>query len=379
MNVPTNVMIGLSVVLALVPVIVWSKLLLQEEGRYKKIFIWVFLGGTLSVFPIFGIQKLWAIFPALDIFSYITNAFGDKSSGYILTFIVVGILEELTKWNIVRIVDRHHPEFLQTLKGAVKFGIASGLGFAFAENIFYFYNIWKNMGLIGLLLPFIFRSMFTVAGHMIFSGIFGYFYGLSKFAEDIRAQEEWTGVKFKVVNFLHRLLHISSTEWYKKQLLIQGLAMALGIHALFNFLLQMNKVHYVIALIAASFTYMMYLWKRKSGHLIFTMVGKRESTMAPRDEDVVLELMGMWFNEGRYQEIINICDRLLLRDPDNNVVKLFRAKAVEKARVDNVQGSVKMLFGEGDKEKDSESSVLDPTTTEKPKNNGEPTFVMTKK
>ena len=38
----------------------------------------------------------------------------------------------------------------------------------------------------------------------------------------------------------------------------------------------------------------------------------------------------MWYNQGRYEEVNQICERLLKRDPDNNVVKLFRAKTQEK-------------------------------------------------
>ena len=52
--------------------------------------------------------------------------------------------------------------------------------------------------------------------------------------------------------------------------------------------------------------------------------------MAKKDEDVVVELLGMWFQQEKYVDVMHICERLLERDPDNNVVKLFQAKAMDK-------------------------------------------------
>jgi len=66
--------------------------------------------------------------------------------------------------------------------------------------------------------------------------------------------------------------------------------------------------------------------------------------MAPKDQDVVMELLGMWTNEGRYEEVIKICDRLLSRDPDNNVVKLFRAKAGDNQELKHFYTSLKAVF-----------------------------------
>jgi len=40
----------------------------------------------------------------------------------------------------------------------------------------------------------------------------------------------------------------------------------------------------------------------------------------------------MWFKEERYQDVINICKRLLRRDPDNDVAKLFLAKSIDKKK-----------------------------------------------
>jgi len=86
------------------------------------------------------------------------------------------------------------------------------------------------------------------------------------------------------------------------------------------------------------------LMQTKSGHLLFSITKRRASTMTAQDEDVVIELLGMWTRDGRLDEVIKICDRLLARDPDNNVVKLFRAKATDNKELRQCYGALKGLF-----------------------------------
>jgi O-antigen ligase/tetratricopeptide (TPR) repeat protein len=75
-------------------------------------------------------------------------------------------------------------------------------------------------------------------------------------------------------------------------------------------------------------------------------------------KNVVIELMGMWLNEGKYKEVIEICDRLAKRDPDNNVVKLFRAKAVDMKKMDRVKKAINLLFSEEDYDVEQEEMSL---------------------
>ncbi len=126
-------------------------------------------------------------------------------------------------------------------------------------------------------------------------------------------------------------------------------------HATFNFFLQMNMIIEAMALIIVGFLYVQFLMHRKAGHLILTKDtdGNKKSMMVSTDEDVVLELVGMWFNEGKYQDVIEICERLLMRDPDNKVVKLFKAKALDKAKVGKAMSSIKNLFSEKDEKQDT--------------------------
>ena len=57
-----------------------------------------------------------------------------------------------------------------------------------------------------------------------------------------------------------------------------------------------------------------------------------------------MEFIGMAMNEGKLEEVVQICDRLLIRDPDNNVVKLFKAQARDKLKLKQFYDSLKGVF-----------------------------------
>jgi len=190
---------------------------------------------------------------------------------------------------------------------------------------------------------------------MIFSSIFGYFYGIGKFSNEIVEQEKWVGETHGLAKFLSK---IGVKEYFtvKYQRLFTGLSIAMLMHAAFNFFLQMNMIIEAMALIIVGFIYVQFLMHRKAGHLILShdaTEGTKRSMMANTDEDVVLELVGMWFNDGKYQDVIEICERLLMRDPDNKVVKLFKAKALDRSKVGKAMNSIKSLFSEKDENTDT--------------------------
>ncbi|MCC7197477.1 hypothetical protein IT413_04775 [Candidatus Peregrinibacteria bacterium] len=67
--------------------------------------------------------------------------------------------------------------------------------------------------------------------------------------------------------------------------------------------------------------------------------------MATKDEEVVIELLGLWFKEKKFVDVIHICQRLLERDPGNKVVMLFKAQAADKLNNNDIYGKLlKNLF-----------------------------------
>lgn len=334
-----------SIALAVIPVFIWLHLI-RREGEEKGLYIKTFLLGTLAVIPPFVLILVFEWWPQLNIYSLITNSVREVALAVLFTNVIVGIIEEIAKNMIVRVIDKRHPEYIQNISAALRLSICAGLGFAFAENIFYFYNIWVSpeFGVQDLFATFVFRSAFTMLGHMVFSGIFGYYFGLGKFSADIVEHARWAGTGMHLTRFIARLAGTMSFKVLREQKNILGLFIAMAMHAGFNAALDLQHKLIPIFIVAGGAAYIAYLLQRKTGHLLFSLTKRRKSTMAPRDQDVVMELLGMWMKEGRLEEVIQICDRLLMRDPDNNVVKMFRAKAGDNEELCQCYHALKGLF-----------------------------------
>lgn len=312
------------ILLAFLPAIIWSYVFLNRRDKNFKTYLWIFLGGTLTVFPILGYQLLYSKTigdSSYDIVGPIRNALS-PNMWYVVLYSFVGITEEFIKFLIVRITDKRNPEIISTLSDALKLGILAALGFAFSENIIYFFRIWTKHGFDGLMGPFIFRSIFTVCAHLIFSGIFAYYYGISKFARDFIDFEKWKGEKVTIVDYYK----------FRRKYVYTGLFLSMILHAIFNTMLSIHlpnniNILFVILQVAAMFMFLQYLLNQKTGNLTFILGEKYHSTMQAENEEVVLELIGQWYNEGKYTEVVGVCERLLKRDPDNNVVKIFMNKS----------------------------------------------------
>lgn len=333
-----------SVILAVVPVIIWLGIIVKK-GEARGLYIKTFLAGTFAVVPPLLLIFLFDKYPELNFYEKLQSNVQQAAFASILTNIMVAIIEELGKNYIVRFIDRRHPEHIQTIGSALRLSICAGLGFSFAENIYYFYNIWVNYGYSDLVSAFIFRSLFTMCGHMIFSGIFGYYFGLGKFAADITEAARLSGERMIFSRLLGKLPGKTTFTMVREQMNLKGLLLAIGLHASFNASLDMDHKLVAILIIAFSAILIAYLLSTRAGVLMFSMGKRRESTMAAKDQDVVMELLGMWTNQGKYEEVMAICDRLLKRDPDNNVVKLFKAKAGDNKELRQVYNTLKGVFG----------------------------------
>lgn len=316
---------------AALPVIIWLYLFFKKQEKSKKTVAFIFFLGTLTAPALLLLQTFWEKFPEFNIAALIEDNITTQSTQFIFTFLLFAAMEEIIKFFVIRAVDKH-TTLIGSINDALRYATVSALGFSFAENIYYLTQYAPSISqgeLIGL---YIFRSVFTMCAHMIFSGIMGYFYGIGKFSMVITEQQKITGTSNTFAKIIARIFNLPLSEGFRQKLIMRGLMTAVTMHIIFNYLLQFNITLPVITFVIAGYFYLQYLLKRKSGHLILLSdpSTRQISTMAKRDEDVVIELIGMWFNEKRYVDVIHICERLLERDPDNQVVKLFKAKALDK-------------------------------------------------
>jgi len=322
-----NWKIAICALLAALPAFIWSAIFLKRRDKNFKTYFWVFAGGTLTVLPILGYQYLYLYLvgdnPDYDFVKQLKTVV--TGNWWIVTlYAFVGITEEIIKFYIVKILDQRNPEIIQTINDSLKMGILSALGFAFSENIIYFVRILDSFGTQGLIAPFIFRSIFTVCAHLIFSGIFAYYYGVSKFSKDFIDFKKWQGERVSILDY----------DIFRRKYVAIGLGLSMGLHAVFNTMLSISmpnniNILLVIFQVIFMFLFLKSLLNSKTGNLTFILANKYKSSMKAEDEEVVLELVGMWFKQKKFQQVYEICQRLERRDPDNNVVKIFKSKAFD--------------------------------------------------
>lgn len=317
--------------IASIPTLAWLYFLFSDSQKRKSLIALIFFGGILTVIPLLVIQEMFQAFPELNIIEVLPEKIPSIALAQLSIIIILGMLEEIFKQTFLRKVDSRWL-MIQTVNDSIKLAMIAALGFSFAENIYpYFFTLLKRGNYQDLMGAFMVRSLFTSAMHIAVSGIFGYYYGVSKFAIDFREQDKWAGEKNYVARAISSMFDIPQSEAFREQKILKGLFIAMGIHAAFNFLAHYQLILPALLLVIISFGYLMLLMKRKAGELILvTDIDKNHSMLPKKDADVITELVGMWFNDKRYTDVINICERLLQRDPDNNVIKLFKAKAVDQ-------------------------------------------------
>lgn len=198
----------------------------------------------------------------------------DFFSGGIVLSVFIGIsamafIEEYAKHWIVKEVDWNKKDFNRIIDG-VEFSVAAALGFAFVENIVYFYLIKdafpaSNFPILALML----RATISTTAHVLFSGIFGYYYGKAKFVGHTRKMHD-THVR-KLHHFhigkaikvrWHRFTHFFQGKnvhqhmvdvFHQDELIAEGLLIATVLHTLFNFTLTLGFGYLVVPLLALEY------------------------------------------------------------------------------------------------------------------------------
>ncbi len=178
-------------------------------------------------------------------------------------FVVVGMLEEFIKHLVLRFTD---DEKIQSVDDALEFAIIVALGFVFIENILYFNKIWNgDFTMAGIGMFIILRSTVSVLAHVGFSAFLGYFYGVARFAKEIY-QEEVRKKKHVIFEKMHQILHMKAETLFHEQMMMEGMLVAMGLHAIFNSLLEYGKITWVIPFLVIMFLAVLHLFHRKKVH-----------------------------------------------------------------------------------------------------------------
>ena len=258
--------------LAAFPAGAWGYVFYKKKPEERKYTLLTFALGALAVFPILLYKYLWQFFPGINILAYAKNFENDLIgiSGFaliplsvIITFAFVGVIEEIMKMSVVHAVDDNK---IRDIDDAVLFSIMAALGFSFTENILYFFTIWANQGPEHLLIPFIFRSVFSTFAHILFSAMFGYYYGIAHFANSF-LQEELRNNRYTFWDWCYKVFRFGrAARFFHEQKMFEGLFLAVVLHAVYNIFLEMNWTFIMVPYLVFGYLFVSHLFRMKENH-----------------------------------------------------------------------------------------------------------------
>lgn len=274
--------LSLATVLAVVPACIWGYIFYKKQVGKKSMVAITFSAGALFVTPLLAYKYMWQFFPWLNAFEY-AHPFKDDLVGFstfgmipldvIITFMIVGVIEELTKHWAVKVTDKGR---IHSIDDAIEMSIMAALGFSFAENMLYFYNIISSRGVEDILYPFIFRSLFSTFAHILFSGVLGYYYGMALFATDV-LKEKHNEKRWVVTRWFSRLIHFKKDTVFHEEKMAQGVLIAITLHAIFNIFLEMNWTFLLVPYLTGGFIYLSMLLERKEDHKVYERVDENRN------------------------------------------------------------------------------------------------------
>lgn len=275
--------------LAMFPAGAWGYVFYKKQPEDRKHTLLTFAIGGLAVFPILLYRFLWKYFPSINIFAYAKNFENDLIgiSGFamiplsvIITFMFIGVIEEVMKQSTVHAVDDNR---IRNIDDAIMFSILAALGFAFTENILYFYNIWAKQGAEHLLIPFLFRSLFSTFAHILFSAMFGYYYGIAHFAKPL-LQQELRNKRHTFWDWYHKVFKFKTAELFHEEKMLEGLTLAVLLHAIYNIFLEMNWTFIMVPYLVIGYLFVSHLFKMKENQkrLDLLLVESRNHEHQPR-------------------------------------------------------------------------------------------------
>jgi RsiW-degrading membrane proteinase PrsW (M82 family) len=139
---------------------------------------------------------------------------------------------------------------LQSIDDAIEVAIVAALGFAFVENVHYFSGKFGAIPMGSFIFFVIIRVTVVSIVHVLCSGIMGYHAGLATFAHPVLQDEIREGRKLRFIGFMHRLFQLPTESIFRFEQMFLGLLYAIGLHALYDFLMQLKYDFFGIPMFA---------------------------------------------------------------------------------------------------------------------------------
>ncbi len=159
-----NLLVASLAPVALVIGYVYRKDKYEKEPRHLLVYSFL-LGAFVSVILTFLLNAIFGIFLHLE------NEYSILEQ-FVQAFVVVALIEEFSKYVIVRYYSQPKAHFNEPFDGII-YAVMVSMGFAASENILYVFQ--------GGLQTAALRAFTAVPAHAVFGIIMGYFMGKAKF------------------------------------------------------------------------------------------------------------------------------------------------------------------------------------------------------
>ena len=198
----------LLLVLAVLPVYLLCIYIYKKdrEKESKQLLRKLFLFGMISTIFVIIIELILGIF-------FNINNNSNMIFQFISILVSVGLIEEISKWIILKIVAFNNKEF-NHIYDMIVYSVFTSLGFAIVENILYVLSTGIATGII--------RALISVPGHTCFAIFMGYYLGIAK------------------INKVNNL-----NNKYNKNIFLSILSPVL-IHTIFDFLLLSQNIIFIV-------------------------------------------------------------------------------------------------------------------------------------
>ncbi|QQR83200.1 PrsW family intramembrane metalloprotease [Candidatus Peregrinibacteria bacterium] len=202
-----------------------------------------------------------------------------------LSFVGVGVIEEFAKFWMMRLVSRR---FFNSIDDVIRLAIISALGFAFYENMVYFSHNWGQLSAGGFFVFALMRVTVVTMVHVLCSGILGYYYGMAHFASPVLKIQYMKKEHHPILQFMKNVLRFKKSDLYYREMYLIGLTLAMGIHAMYDFILStQHPLAFLVVYVYffGGFWFLNRLLKKKDLNLKLGLVGTH---IMPKEDFVKL-------------------------------------------------------------------------------------------
>lgn len=243
--------------LALLPAIAWIVVYRYLDSREPEpmppALEALFLGSFCTI-PVFLLQYLFNYYPDFNLLAILQQNLRNTTAFSIAFLLFVAVIEETVKAGaFLTLFKKQEKNFNQIVDG-IFYGAMIGLGFAIAENTYYFFKAVEVFEYSkSFWAVFAIRSFGTMLAHTLFTGIFGFYFAKAYFSPFVdqasKKTKFWHGLHRHAreairlhVTFFHLLPDFvkAPSKVHRNVVILEGYFIAILLHLIYNVLIKVE-------------------------------------------------------------------------------------------------------------------------------------------